>query len=376
MNAAGFWSYSHDDDERDGHGLLRLAAHIQNEFALVTGETLTLFVDRDDIAWGEEWRRRIETALAETTFFIPVITPLYFKRDECRRELLSFVGQAQSLGVMELVMPLLYVEVPDLVEDSSDETRALVARMQYVDWRELRLSPENSAEYRRGVNSLALRLAEINNRYEQSESPLIADALDGEEEEEGLMDLLAIIEQKFPGWQENIDDGNAIGSQISAIGESYEDRLKKAERRGTTGPVLNVLRSYARELEPLYRRLIEYGKNYSAASIDLDPLVLRVLRELEVYPEFSRSALAALSPIEDTARIIISDEDDEDTKKDRAIKEFLRRYKGISKDIARLYRLDDSYTRYQKDANSLVLNWHQSIRGFKQRNQGLGANGT
>ena len=292
MNAAGFWSYSHDDDERDGHGLLRLAAHIQNEFALVTGETLTLFVDRDEIAWGEEWRRRIETALAETTFFIPVITPLYFNRLECRRELLSFVGQAQSLGAMELVMPILYVEVPGLVEDSSDEARALVARMQYADWRELRLSPENSAEYRRGVNSLALRLAEINNRYEQTESPLIADALDGEEEEdEGLMDLLAIIEQKLPGWQETIDDGNAVALQAGAIRESFEDRIKKAERRGTTGPLLNVLRSYVREMEPLLRRLIEYAKNYSAASIDLDPLVLRVLRELDVYPEFSGTAL-------------------------------------------------------------------------------------
>jgi hypothetical protein len=86
MSIAGFWSYARDDDERDGHGLLRLAARIQDEFALVTGETLTLFVDRNEISWGDEWRRRIETALAETTFFVPIITPLYFKRQECRRE--------------------------------------------------------------------------------------------------------------------------------------------------------------------------------------------------------------------------------------------------------------------------------------------------
>ena len=86
------------------------------------------------------------------------------------------------------------------------------------------------------------------------------------------------------------------------------------------------------------------------------------------------TALAALSPIEDTAQIIISDKEDYD-KTERPIKEFFRRYKGISKDIARLYRLDDAYIRYQEDANSLVLNWHQSIRGFKQRSQGSGANG-
>ena len=369
MNAVGFWSYSHDDDERDGHALLRLAARIQDEFALVTGESLILFVDRDQISWGEEWRRRIETALAETTFFIPIITPLYFKRPECRRELLSFVGQAQSLGAIELVMPILYVGVPDLTEDSSDEARALVAKMQYTDWCELRLSAEDSAEYRRALNSLALRLAEISNRYEQNDTQRVYGVTEEETEaeEEGLLDQLAVIEEKLPQWQEYIDEGNAIVDQANAIRNIYQDRINRAERQGTSGPVLSVLRTYIREWEPLIDRSIEYVKKYSAASIELDPLILKLLRTLDDYPEFTSRILSQLSPIEDVARGII--EGDAANAKNIAMKEWFRKYKGISKDVTRLYRRNDVYDRYHDDANSLVLNWHESIRVFRLRHQ-------
>ena len=365
MSAVGFWSYSHDDDERDGHALLRLATRIQDEFALVTGESLILFVDRDQISWGEEWRRRIETALAETTFFIPIITPLYFKRPECRRELLSFAGQAQSLGAIELVMPILYVAVPDLAEDSSDEARALVAKMQYTDWHELRLSAEDSAEYRRALNSLALRLAEISSRYEQKDAQRIYGITEEETEaeEEGLLDQLAIVEEKLAQWQEYVDEGNIVVEQSNAIRGPYEDRIRRAERQGTSGPVLSVLRSFTREWEPLMSRSTEYVKKYSAASIELDPLVLKLLRTLDDYPEFANNVLSQLSPIEDVARGII--ENGAKTAKDAAVIEFFRRYKGISKDVVRLYRLYDTYERYLNDANSLVLNWYESMRVFR-----------
>jgi hypothetical protein len=369
MNAAGFWSYSHDDDERDGHGLLRLASRIQDEFALVTGETLTLFVDRDAISWGDEWRRRIETALAETTFFIPIITPLYFKRQECRRELLSFVGQAQSLDAIELVMPILYVDVADLAEDSSDEARALVARMQHTDWRELRLSDENSSEYRRAVHKLALRLAEISNEYQQSDSQTSfnddVSQQEVEQEEEGLFDLLATIEQKLAQWQEYIDDAKGLDAQLTAIYRSYTARLRKIEMRGTTGPLLALVRSLVREVEPLERRSLEDAKNYSTVSIELDPEILKLLRELDIYPEASARVFGTLAPIEGAFKEVI----DHRGKPSRS-RHVLQRYKGLSKDIARILRLHEAYLRYLEDGNSLVLNWNQTVQGYKERING------
>lgn len=358
---AGFWSYSHDDDERDGNAVVRLAARVQDEYALVTGEALTLFVDRTQLSWGDEWRHRIDSALAETTFFIPVITPLYFKRDECRRELLSFAGQAESLGAIELIMPILYIDVPGLTESDPDEVRALVARMQYSDWRELRLSDESSSEYRRGVNSLALKLAEINSRYEQSESRKFIDSPDeyDESEEEGLLDISAALEEKLPEWEEFLAKSDIDDKQLSAIPDSYNASIKKAVASGGSGPLLIVLRNFARDAEPAIRRLIEDYKNLSAASIELDPLVLKLLRKLEDMPQVRTGIIHTLHPIESAAVVIMK------ARQDFSHKDFVKgiaEYKGISKDISRILRLLQVAERYRNDSWSLVLNWHEQIR--------------
>lgn len=364
MGIAGFWSYSHDDNERDGHALLRLAGHIQDEFALVTGETLTLFIDRNEVSWGDEWRRRIDATLAETTFFIPILTPLYFKRQECRRELLSFAGQAQSLGATELVMPILYVDVPDLTEDSSDEARALVARMQRVDWRELRLCPEISAEYRRAVHSLARRLAEISSRYEQTDNQSNVAHSGDADEEEGLLDLLGVIEENLPAWQEILDDSDSIFGQLDAIGNSYKERLKRTDNiRGNAGPRLAILRQFAGDLEPLLRRLVQDAKSYSAACIELDPVILRILHELDVFPEASSSVLQALSPIEAIGARLAEDKDPET----ESVMMLAKKYQRMSKDLGRVLRIWEAFERYADDADTLVLNWAGMMNDYKQR---------
>ena len=129
--------------------------------SMLTGNDLVLFVDRKSIQWGDEWRSRIDTALQQTTFFLPVVTPLFFNSQECRNELLKFSGYARSLGATELLLPLLYVDVRELDENSSDEAKALIAKRQWFDCRHLRLLDEDSEGYSRTVNELAMSLMEI-----------------------------------------------------------------------------------------------------------------------------------------------------------------------------------------------------------------------
>jgi hypothetical protein len=374
--AAGFWSYSHQDNERDGNGICRLARHIMDEFALVTGETLTLFLDHKDIQWGEEWRRRIDASLAETTFFIPIITPLYFKRSECRRELLSFVGQARSLGAIELVMPILYVDVPGFTEESTDEACALVARMQYVDWRKIRLMAEDSAQYREGVNSLAVRLAEIADRYEQHSSLHESEekAMDGNyveqaaeeaaEEEEGLLDIIAEVEPKVLAWKEIIDSAEIIGRQIDILQKDFVEKMQKAERSGfSSGALLNFIRAFCREYEPLERRSIAKAEAYSSATVELDPSILLLIRMLNAYPEFIRNLPTPLISVED-AYETVRDDEAKNKKKDAESKKMVNRYKGMSKDLTRIVRLLDAEDRLISDGNSILENWHQKIQAY------------
>ena len=50
---AGFWSYTHDDNTLDDGGILELARLIKEEYSLLSGDPIDLFVDRDSIAWGD-----------------------------------------------------------------------------------------------------------------------------------------------------------------------------------------------------------------------------------------------------------------------------------------------------------------------------------
>jgi hypothetical protein len=83
------------------------------------------------LLWGDERRQRIEEALAGITFFIPIVTPRYFQRPECRRELLSFSANGQKRNVDELLLPILYVDVEDL-RDTSPDSSCLSRRQKAI----------------------------------------------------------------------------------------------------------------------------------------------------------------------------------------------------------------------------------------------------
>jgi len=42
------------------------------------GGEFSIFQDRNDISWGEQWKQRIEGTIDATTFLIPIITPSFF----------------------------------------------------------------------------------------------------------------------------------------------------------------------------------------------------------------------------------------------------------------------------------------------------------
>ncbi|MFI6583208.1 toll/interleukin-1 receptor domain-containing protein [Embleya sp. NPDC050493] len=169
----GFWSYTHRDDELDDGRIRRLAQSIGDEFEIITGEELKVFVDKKSIEWGDGWRIRIDTALTSSTFLIPIITPRYFKSQQCRREIITFAGHAASLGLDELLLPIHYVNVPELTDNKDeDEVIALIRKRQWVDWRDLRLEDEKSPEYRKAINQLAARLSKILEESASVEAPL------------------------------------------------------------------------------------------------------------------------------------------------------------------------------------------------------------
>jgi hypothetical protein len=356
-----FWSYAHEDDQLDGGSILRLAERLKAEFALVTGQSLRLFVDRDGIGWGDEWRSRIASALVETTFFIPILSPRYFTRPECRRELLDFHAQAASIGVTELILPILYVTVPDLRDDNADEAVALVARMQYEDWTNLRLADVASADFRRAVNSLAGRLASL---VQVIAAKQLKDELRLEgngDDAAGLMDVLGQIRAVLPEWYEVVVRSQVVSVQRDATKRHYMDRLTKLESsHAPSSAHFAILQRLAVDETKLIQPAVPAAQTYYALTIKLDPLIRRAVRIVDAHSD----AVPLLRELEATLEEAWTEIDRNDANR-RAGGElgsaFATRYAHVSRAMKRLAALHAARERFALEANDLVRQWRELL---------------
>ena len=251
-----FWSYVHKDDAAENERISRLAKDVVEEYKMLTGDPIELFLDKDGIAWGDEWRKKIDENLASVEFFIPVMTPRYFKSSECRSELNQFLQAADKLGRLELLLPLYYVDVLSLNNDGPVEDSLLsrVRDFQYQDWRELRFMDVTSEAYRRGVNEMAIRLVEANKRLEEVSVDEAAPELDRETREEeddtpGIMDRLATAEEAGAKITDTLME---IAGQIHIIGEvmkeATSDIAKASGGQGVFARRIQIIRVVATKL--------------------------------------------------------------------------------------------------------------------------------
>ncbi len=287
----GFWSYVHADDERDGGRIVQLVHDIVAEYGMKTSETINLFLDRDDLAWGSEWQATIDGSLASVAFFIPVITPRYFLSPACRAEFNSFARRAADLGVEQLLLPILYVDVPELADDvPSDELVALVKRYQWVDWRELRFAERNSAEYRRAVSQLADRLVVANRDAERAAATDEAIVrAETSQEDFGSMELLAAFETAIPALTATTV---AIGDAISDISAATNEAGEMLNEQGTNSSFarrLLVLRQFAEGLREPSGRIDSLSEDFARQLHDVDLGVRLIIERAPHEPENEES---------------------------------------------------------------------------------------
>lgn len=302
-STAAFWSYVQADDADELGRITSLATRLRAAYRLRTAETLSLFVDRTSLAWGDEWAKRIDNAIAGTTFFIPIITPSYFKSEACRRELLKFAREADRFGLGQLLMPVYWMPVVELdvaPEESADEAVVLVSRHQWQDLRTVRLEDESSSAFRKAVDGLAAELARRTLEVNASVDDLPADSAalvvraskavvaDAEAEdplqddEPGFLEKLAASEDAWPEITEVME---AIGTEIEKIGDLMADataRIAAADARGTGIKArLAITEAVAHKLGRPAETIEELGYRYATLMTTLDAGVLALLEMAE-----------------------------------------------------------------------------------------------
>src|SRR3712207_3640317 len=142
---AAFLSYSHADTEVER--LTEFREHLSQEVGKQTGEEFPIFQDENSVQWGNNWQERIEESLDDVTFFIPIITPGFFKSTNCRDELERFLDREREMNRRDLILPVYYLDYPLLNDKSRRSSGALVyviATRRIADWRQLRAQAATS----------------------------------------------------------------------------------------------------------------------------------------------------------------------------------------------------------------------------------------
>ena len=139
----GFFSYSREDDEGFPRRAVGLRNRIQGELRGQLGrtaKTFRLWQDKEAIPRGTLWESEIKNAVAQSVFFIPIITPTVVASPYCRFELDSFLAREAALGRDDLVFPFCTSTFRTwrTVRRRNDPVLSLIAKRQYVDWRKLR----------------------------------------------------------------------------------------------------------------------------------------------------------------------------------------------------------------------------------------------
>jgi hypothetical protein len=276
-DSIGFWSYTHRDNELEGGRIRRLAAAIQNEYELLTGDSIIIFVDSSEIEWGQEWRQVIDGALLRTAFFIPIITPLYLRSEQCRREFVEFVGRASRAHARDLILPILYADTQQVADpDTDDEVARLIRDIQSEDWRSLRLAEETSPDYRSAVNRLANRLVGVAASF--AERPIEADEVE-EPDDLGVLDQIGIAESNVETWGDLL---TSVGQDLTEFGEiltQTTEHLQASDRRGggARGRLV-ILNNFAQEISLPVERIQAGGASFSRSAIETDPGVQVLIR--------------------------------------------------------------------------------------------------
>jgi F-box protein 11 len=154
-------SYVRFEDEHDDGQITGFRERLAAEVRVQTGEQFAIFQDRSDIAWGQNWQQRIESALDAVTLLLVIITPGFFRSSACRAEVRRFLDRERELGREDLILPVYYVSARELDDPglrAADELARVLASRQYADWRELRFEPFTSPVARRAIAQLAARM--------------------------------------------------------------------------------------------------------------------------------------------------------------------------------------------------------------------------
>lgn len=281
--ASVFLSYSRHDDEHEGGLVSALRESLVSEFKFQTGQDLFVFHDKSSIELGENWRRKLEEGIDETSFLLVILTPSYLRSPHCREELERFLRRESEERRDDLVLPIYYATISP---DTSDSLAKALLDHQYVDWRSLRFQPFDSAPVRMAVAELVSSIASaVARSSDVPRVPIRDQSLD----ELGLLERMSEMELALPRFVRGLV---ALTGEQEGVTEEVREETIKVERlnrmgRGSAARLVAAKR-LSSKLEPYAERMEEIAQ---AMRGDLDTVEHGIRAMAEALPTASEEGV-------------------------------------------------------------------------------------
>ncbi len=280
-----FLSFTHEDDSFLNF-VTPLKSSLEKFCASAHGRKIEVFVDRESIGWGEDWRTKIQDGLNAAMVFIPAISMNYFyESSACREELTAFYAKANELGLTQLILPLIVLGHELITEQSDDANIRIIEKLQYVDIKQAVLAGAGTAEWRRTMDLVADRLIKAIRSAEATLEKL-------KKCDQLLLDGFA-PEKDGPGLQEYNENLTKIGEllerQFDAISRSLDDLAD--EMRQVTGDVAGlapdaikarVVRA-ADTIKPMAVTIQQVGTDFEATVAETDSTIRSYMRLMDSH---------------------------------------------------------------------------------------------
>lgn len=164
LQSLAFLSYTRKDDEFFGGYITAFRKMLENAVHVVTGETtFQIFQDVEGIVIGENWQKKLAQAINESSFLVPMLSPLFLNSRPCRDEVTQFLEHERTLDRDDLILPVYFLSSAKLEkeeEKTKDPLAMELAKRQMFDWRTRADVPLQEPAARKAILDLAGGIAE------------------------------------------------------------------------------------------------------------------------------------------------------------------------------------------------------------------------
>ena len=283
-----FLSYRHDDDKYLNGGIVQLAHDIVDSYRFQFGNSLNLFIDRESINWGDEWKKTLIQNIGSASIVIPAVTPQYIQSSSCRQELLAFnsrVGEGNGVRIL----PLLWQSIEGISSLSpSDPVWQIAQSHQHLSAEDLQYADTTSAMYKKKVADMARELhaviEEQNSLLEKADTlaQIAEESASAQQDGEdfSLLESAMRMEMLTPQLNAEVSEFTQAVQEIAArMNES------PVPQNATAGEYLAWSKKFSKLIDPSVSEVNKRAENISGVWKDAYSIIDRYVAVIEQMPQ-------------------------------------------------------------------------------------------